>query len=176
MHGQPHIRFKNAVQAKSNTRVRVHIVCISELLLQLNLLCVPHKRPIKESSNYQDITPQRHHARMPTDPTQTIRHTKIQDKFRSQYLTSSCKICAYSPLTNAQPTQSSGHASREASQCTQQLQPLPLVEPPELWQPQLSPFCSPLKLKLQVTCKIHTCMPGYAQPTESNSPKQCFHR
>lgn len=101
------------------------------------------------------MTPQRHHATMPKYPTQTrIRHTNIKDKFRAQYLTSSYRICACSPLTNAQPTQSSAHASHEASQCTQQLQPLPLVEPPESWQPQLSPFCSPLKYKLQVVSKF----------------------
>lgn len=157
--------------------MRVSIFCICKFHLQLNLLYVPRESSIKASSNYQDLTPKRHHATMPTDPTQTrIRLTNIQDKFRAQYLTSSYRIYACSPLTNAQPTQSSGHASREASRCTQQLQPLPLVEPPESWQPQLSPFCSPLKCKLQVACKIHTCMPGYTQQTESNSLMQSCHR
>lgn len=166
-------RYQACLNPQGN--VRVSIFCISKFL-QLNLLYIPHKRSIKESSNYQDITPQRHHTTMPTDPTQPrILHTNIQDKFRAQYRTSSCRICACSPLTNAQPTRSWGHASREASQCTQQLQPLPLAEPPELWQPQLSPFCSPLKCKLQVTCKIHTCT-CYTKQTESNSLKQSCHQ
>jgi len=49
--------------------VRAPIYCMSQFHLQLNLLYVPHKISIKENSNYQDMTPQRHHTMMPTDPT-----------------------------------------------------------------------------------------------------------
>jgi hypothetical protein len=43
-------------QPNTQGNVRVSIFCISKFHLQLNLLYVPHKSSIKESSNYQNMT------------------------------------------------------------------------------------------------------------------------
>jgi hypothetical protein len=58
----PDIKHVSNLEVISNTQpntqgnVRVLIFCISKFHLQLNLLYLPHKSSIKESSNYQDMT------------------------------------------------------------------------------------------------------------------------